>query len=76
VNQNELQLTWKSLKTPDVAITDAIASHAKWRTDRTALVCGDLRVTWRDFNQAINRVANGLMKGALRKGGQGQRSDA
>ena len=58
----------EKFETPYVAITDAIASHAKWRTDRTALVCGDQRVTWSEFNQAINRVANGLRKSDLRKG--------
>ena len=63
----------EKFETPYVAITDAIASHAKWRTDRTAIVCGDQQVTWREFNQAINRVANGLIKSALRKG---QRSNA
>jgi len=58
----------EKFETPYVAITDAIASHAKWRPDRTALVCGDQRLTWREFNQAIDRVANGLIKGGLRKG--------
>ncbi len=58
----------EQFETPYVAITDAIASHAKWRPDRTALVCGDRRLTWREFNQAIDRVANGLIKGGLRKG--------
>ncbi|HYN25644.1 MAG TPA: AMP-binding protein [Pyrinomonadaceae bacterium] len=58
----------EKFETPYVAITDAIASLAKWRPDRTALVCEDQRLTWREFNQAIDRVANGLIKGGLRKG--------
>ncbi len=58
----------EKFETPFVSITDAIASHAKWRGDRTALVCGDRRLTWREFNQAIDRVANGLIKGGLNKG--------
>jgi len=57
-----------TFETPFITITDAIASHAKLRPDKTALVCGDQRVTWRDFNQAIDLVANGLIKGGLRKG--------
>ena len=57
----------EKFETPYIAITDAIACHAKWRPDRTALVCGDQRLTWREFNQAIDRVANGLIKGGLRK---------
>jgi len=58
----------EKFETPFVAITDAIASHAKWRPDRTALVCGDQRLMWREFNQAIDRVANGLIKGGMHKG--------
>lgn len=58
----------EQFETPYIAITDAIASHAKWRTGRTALLCGEQQLTWREFNQAIDRVANGLIKSGLRKG--------
>ena len=58
----------EKFETPYVSITDAIASHAKWRGGKTALVCGDQRVTWREFDQAIAQVADGLIKGGLRKG--------
>ncbi len=58
----------EKFETPFISITDAIASHAKWRAERTALVCAERRVTWREFNQAIDRVANGLIKGGLSKG--------
>ena len=53
---------------PDVILTDVMASHAKWRAEKAALVCGDRRVTWRQFNQRINRVANGLIRLGLNKG--------
>jgi len=53
---------------PDVILTDVMASHAKWRAEKAALVCGDRRVTWHQFNQRINRVANGLMRLGLNKG--------
>ncbi len=58
----------ETFETPFISITDAIASHAKWRPERTALVCGDQRVKWREFNQLVDRVANGLIKGGLSKG--------
>ncbi len=50
------------------AVTDALASHATWRPDRTALVCGAERLTWRELNRSVNRVANGLLAGGLRRG--------
>ena len=53
---------------PDVILTDVMASHAKWRAEKTALVCGDRRLTWRQFNRRINRVANGLIRLGLNKG--------
>jgi long-chain acyl-CoA synthetase len=58
----------EKFETPYVSITDSIASHAKWRPRMTAVVCGEQRRTWHEFNQAINRVANGLIKRGLRKG--------
>ncbi len=52
----------------DVIITDVMASHGKWRADKTAIICEDRRITWGEFNQRINKVANGLMKLGLQKG--------
>ncbi len=53
---------------PDVILTDVMANHAKWRSEKPALVCGDRRVTWRQLNRQINRVANGLIELGLKKG--------
>jgi len=53
---------------PDVIITDVMRNHAKWRKNKTALVCGDQRLTWGEFNERINRLANGLIKLGLQKG--------
>lgn len=52
----------------DVIITDVMASHAKWREDKAAIICEDRRMTWGEFNQRINKVANGLIKLGLQKG--------
>jgi long-chain acyl-CoA synthetase len=52
----------------DVIITDVMTSHGKWRTDKTAIICEDRRITWGEFNQRINKVANGLIKLGLQKG--------
>ncbi|MGH9944025.1 MAG: class I adenylate-forming enzyme family protein [Pyrinomonadaceae bacterium] len=58
----------ENFPTPYTSITDAIASHAKWRPHQTALVCAGERRTWSEFNRAINRVADGLLKGGLCRG--------
>ena len=53
---------------PDVIITDVIRNHGKWRKEKTALVCGDQRLTWGEFNNRINRLAHGLVGQGLKKG--------
>ena len=57
----------KTFDNPDVIITDVMDRHGKWRAKKTALVCGDRRMTWATFNRRINRVANGLIKRGLQK---------
>src|SRR5579864_7600164 len=47
--------------TPQVLITDAIARNARWHAHKTAVVCGNHRLTWREFNARVNRVANTLL---------------
>ena len=58
----------EAFETPFIAITDAIASHAKWRPGKTALVCDDQRRTWAEFSDAVTRVANGLVNAELQRG--------
>ncbi|MBI1180201.1 MAG: AMP-binding protein [Alphaproteobacteria bacterium] len=48
------------LDPPGVLLPHVWANHARHFPGREAVVCGDLRWTWRDFNDAMNRVANGL----------------
>ncbi|MGH8597795.1 MAG: AMP-binding protein, partial [Gammaproteobacteria bacterium] len=55
-------------ETPFISITDAIASHAKWRPGKMALVCGDQRRTWAEYNRAVTSVANGLVAAGLSRG--------
>jgi len=58
----------KTFETPYTSVIDSISSHAVWRPDQLAVVCGPERRTWRELDQAINRVANGLIHGGLRQG--------
>ena len=53
---------------PDVIITDVMRSHGKWRAEKPALICGDQRLSWSQFNRRINQVANGLIARGLQKG--------
>lgn len=45
----------------DHLVSDAIAHHARSSGNRTALVCGDERLTWAELDRALNRLANGLL---------------
>lgn len=49
-------------------LPDIWAGHARRTPEKTALVCGDRSLTWRGFNEAMNRLANALMAAGLRKG--------
>lgn len=42
--------------------------HARYRPDHLALVVGDQRLTYRDFNSIVNRLANALLAAGIRKG--------
>ncbi|MFO1424037.1 MAG: AMP-binding protein [Candidatus Competibacteraceae bacterium] len=45
-----------------------LARHARYRPDHPALAVGDCRLTFRDFNARVNRLANALLAAGLRKG--------
>lgn len=49
-------------------ISHAVWTHAKFRGRRTAFVIGDRRVSWREFEARVARVANALIEAGLEKG--------
>ena len=49
-------------------LPDLMALHGKWRGARTALIEGDRRLTWREFERDTARAANGLKGLGLRSG--------
>lgn len=57
-----------ALDKPFIGISDCIQNGAIWHPEKTAAVCGDRRLNYRDFVGGINRVANGLLKLGLKKG--------
>jgi len=53
---------------PDVIITDVMTKHAKWRAGKPAIVMGNQFLSWSEFNQRVNKVANTLIALGLNKG--------
>jgi long-chain acyl-CoA synthetase len=51
-----------------MTITEFIAQHAKWYPEKTAIVFEDRRLTWKEFNNRANRIANHLQKTGVGKG--------
>src|ERR1700674_4812023 len=51
-------MTW--FQAPGATLPNLIALHGKWRGARTALIEGERRLTWRQFERETARVANGL----------------
>jgi acyl-CoA synthetase (AMP-forming)/AMP-acid ligase II len=45
-----------------------LTRSAKWFSERTAVVFQDVRLTYREFNERVNRLANGLISLGLEKG--------
>ncbi len=50
-----------ALDDTQVFLPELWASHARFRADKTALVCGSERLSWGELNRRSNRVANALL---------------
>jgi acyl-CoA synthetase (AMP-forming)/AMP-acid ligase II len=59
-------MTW--FQAPGVTLPNLVALHGKWRGARTALIEGERRLTWRQFERETARAANGLDSLGLRSG--------
>src|SRR5437879_563379 len=53
---------------PQTTIPDLIGHHAYHSPAKLAVVAGEERLTWGEFNSAINRVANRLLELGVAKG--------
>lgn len=51
-----------------VYLPELWAHHARFHGNKTAVVCGRRRETWRELNAGFNRVANGLISAGVRRG--------
>jgi long-chain acyl-CoA synthetase len=47
---------------PQPVIPDLIVQHGRNQGTKPALICGERRLTWAEFDAATNRVANGLLQ--------------
>jgi long-chain acyl-CoA synthetase len=56
------------LERPGLDVSGVPWCHARARGHKTAFVCDDRRVTWAEFEQRINMVADTLIKAGLCKG--------
>jgi long-chain acyl-CoA synthetase len=57
-----------SMDAPRPLIADAIAQHGHWQADKPALICGERRISWRDFDRSTNQVAQSLRRLGLGPG--------
>jgi acyl-CoA synthetase (AMP-forming)/AMP-acid ligase II len=53
---------------PRPLIPDLIAQHGRWLARKPALLCGERRLTWHEFDRATNQVAHGLLGAGLGPG--------
>ena len=49
-------------------IGSLFSRHARYRPNHLAFVFEDQRLTWRELNQSINRLANALLALGIQKG--------
>ena len=53
---------------PQLTVVDMVRASARKNPDQEALICGDERLNWSDFDTRINRVANALIARGIGKG--------
>lgn len=51
-----------------MSLNTLLSRHARYAPRKTAIVCGDCRLTFAEFNDRVNRLANALVGLGIRKG--------
>ena len=51
-----------------VTLEKLIARHGRYRPHHTAVIFGDQRLTWSQFNHRVNQLANAMQHSGIRKG--------
>ena len=57
-----------ALDDPQVFIPDLIANHARFQPSKEAVICGDVRRSWGDFDANVSRIAHALLGAGLSRG--------
>lgn len=52
----------------DPLIPDVLSLHGKWRRNREAAICGDVRLSWQEFDHRLNQVARAALSAGLKEG--------
>ena len=52
----------------NVLLPDLWATYARFQPDKPAVVCGDRRLSWREMDEGLNRVANALLAAGVGRG--------
>jgi len=60
--------THDTLDDAQVLITELFASHARFQPLKEAVVCGEVRRCWGEFDANISRVAHALLGAGLQQG--------
>jgi long-chain acyl-CoA synthetase len=55
-------------ESPNMNVVESISLHAKFKGNRTALICGERRMNWTAFNGLVNAIASTLIYEGLKKG--------
>ncbi len=58
----------KFFETPIRTVQETFGRHAACYPEKTALICGEDRLTWRELNDRMNRVGNSLQRIGISKG--------
>ena len=58
----------QSIDPADITIPDILTRHGAFRRHQEAVVCGEVRRLWGDFDDRINQVANALLGAGVQRG--------
>jgi long-chain acyl-CoA synthetase len=67
-NRHAFMTSHETLDDYQVLIPDLLASHARFQPRKEAVICGDVRRSWAEFDANISRVAHALAAQGLGRG--------
>ncbi|MEX0298631.1 MAG: class I adenylate-forming enzyme family protein [Kordiimonas sp.] len=49
-------------------LPEILSLHGKWKGNKTALIFGEERISWKELDEATNQIANGLIENGVSTG--------